>query len=104
MSVCLSKLLGKEHDAVHIESLPIFFFHFGNSTSEEGKETTTYRYPKFETNYLTFGPFEWNLSVYPFRNTPESEGRPLIYLTSFGHTCQVVVVMLMMSDRLYISS
>lgn len=58
----------------------------------EGKETSTYRYPKFETNYFTFGNFDWNLSVYPFGDSPESEGRPLIYLTrqtSFGHLCRV---------------
>ena len=54
--------------------------------------TGSRRYEKFETNYFTFGNFDWNLSIYPNGECMEVEGRPAIYLTrqtSFDHLCRV---------------
>lgn len=51
-----------------------------------------YEYSKFETNYFTFGNFDWNLSIYPFGDRLENDGRPLVFLTrqtNFDHLCRV---------------
>ena len=50
------------------------------------------RHQKIETNYFTFGNFDWNIGVYPMGDSPQTDGRPMIYLvrqTSFDHLCRV---------------
>ena len=47
---------------------------------------------KFETNYFTFGNYDWNLSVHPFGSRASDDGRPLVFLTrqtNFDHLCRV---------------
>jgi hypothetical protein len=48
--------------------------------------------PRIETNYFTFGHFDWNLSVCPFGDGVETTGKPLIFLTrqtNFDHLCRI---------------
>ena len=60
----------------------------------EGKESESvhYSYPRYETLYFSWGLFDWNLSVYPFGDCPETDSFSLVYLTrqtSFDHLCRV---------------
>ena len=53
---------------------------------------SAYDHPKGETNYFSYGNFDWNLNVYPFGDCPENEGRPLVSFirqTHFDHLCRV---------------
>ena len=60
---------------------------------KEHRDLTTgpYKNPKYETNYFSFGGFDWNVSVLPYGDE-KHDGRPLVSLTrqtSLGHLCRV---------------
>ena len=48
-------------------------------------------HPRLETDYFSWGGFDWSLSVHPRGDSPSTESRPLVFLTrqtSFDHLCR----------------
>ncbi|KAK2187736.1 hypothetical protein NP493_156g07050, partial [Ridgeia piscesae] len=49
------------------------------------------RWPKVETSYFSFGGSDWNVTIYPGGDSPDTDGRSLVCLarqTSFDHLCR----------------
>lgn len=46
---------------------------------------SAYDRPKIETNYFTYGTFDWSISVSPSGDSSENEGRPLVSFTRQTH-------------------